>query len=339
MYLPAASLALILVGMQPAAQSKDMDDAWKIVGPSVIRLKEGFNTVGSAILLDSSGYFLAHKSIARVGLLTGVASNGQTFPLMRVSTDQATGLVLLQATMWREAGVRPIRSTISAPKVGTPVIIVMSNGLESGEISNPNRSGVLPQSNRVIFLTEIKLENPTPNLGGAPVFTYQGEFVGLLNANLQASQAKQAAPTVRAQSFEGSNLASDWAAQKAAAPAQNYGPSSLLVAYAIGPEMLQRVVSGFLSPTHSVAHPFIGIYVRDTPKGAEVQAINPSSPAASSDIKPGDLILSVGSTTISNRLDYARSLMHVRVGDRVKVIYLRKGVETTTHVTVGRIGN
>ena len=103
--------------------------------------------------------------------------------------------------------------------------------------------------------------------------------------------------------------------------------------------MLQRVVSGFLSPTHSVAHPFIGIYVRDTPKGAEVQAINPSSPAASSDIKPGDLILSVGSTTISNRLDYARSLMHVRVGDRVKVIYLRKGVETTTHVTVGRIGN
>lgn len=341
MFLSAVSLALIMGLSYPGEQAKETEAAWKAVAPSVIRLKEGFSTVGSAVMIDPSGYYLAHKSRATVGLLSGVTPGGITFPLVRVSTDDATGLVLLQASMFRDPKARPVRTAVSSPPAGTPVIVVMANGYEAGEISNPNRTGVLPQSKRLVFLTEVKLENPTPNLGGAPVFTYSGEFVGLLNANLQSNSLQiQSAPnpfggvakSLTTRGGIGGGMAAHQADQS-----QNYGPSSLFVAYAIGPELLQRVISGFLSPNHNVAHPFIGLYVRDTPRGAEVQAINPNSPAAASELRPGDLILSVGGTSISNRLDYARSLIHIKVGDRIKIVYLRSGHETSTELTIGRM--
>lgn len=340
MFWSAVSLALVVASSPFAEQAKDMQAAWKIISPSVVRLKEGVTTVGSAVLIDPSGYFLAHKSTANVGLVTGVTASGDTFPLMRISNDEATGLVLLRASRWRDAGSKPIRTTVSSPRAGTPVVIVMSNGLEAGEVSNPSRSGVLPQSKRLVFLTEIKLENPTPNLGGAPVFTYQGEFVGLLNANLQSNSLRpqnqfagmtpsfsnrlEAAPSVQSKSF---------------AADQNYGPSTLFVAYALGPEMLQRVIGGFLGPTHQVLHPYIGLYVQDTPKGVLVHSVTASSPASMTDLQVGDRILAVSGTPIRTRLDYAHSLMHVAVGDRVMVLLDRDGHRKSVEITVGKMPN
>lgn len=340
MFWSAVSVSIAMAA-SATPQAAALKPAWASVAPSVIRLKQGITTVGSAVLIDSSGYFLAHRSMASVGMLTGIAQAGDAFPLMRVSTDDATGLVLLKATLWQHRSAKPIRPTAGAPKAGTPVFIVMNNGLEMGEISNPNRGGVMPQSpNRLVFLTEVKLENPTPNLGGAPVFTYGGEFVGLLNANLPSSSAKQGSQaaqglgnslTRQQEPFRTADIQS-----KSFASSQNYGPSSLFVAYALGPEMLQRVISGFLSPSHEVQHPFIGLYIRDGQKGAEIQAINPNSPAAKSDLKPGDLILSVGGTSISNRLDYARAMLHLKVGDSVPIVYIHDGVEKTVQITVVR---
>jgi S1-C subfamily serine protease len=63
----------------------------------------------------------------------------------------------------------------------------------------------------------------------------------------------------------------------------------------------------------------LGVQVEDTTGGARVAVVQPGSPAASAGIAPGDVIVSVDSTTITSFADVPAALNRFHPGDRVSV--------------------
>ncbi len=70
-------------------------------------------------------------------------------------------------------------------------------------------------------------------------------------------------------------------------------------------------------------------------KGALVTEIADDAPAAKSDLKAGDIIVTFGDETIGDSDDLRDAVMDRKPGDEVKVTYVRQGKTKTTTVTVG----
>ncbi|HLK13895.1 MAG TPA: PDZ domain-containing protein [Fimbriimonadaceae bacterium] len=119
------------------------------------------------------------------------------------------------------------------------------------------------------------------------------------------------------------------------------GPADLNIAYAVSPLLLDRVVTGFLSPTHEVLHPALGAVCSDeivngVSQGAVIRRITPGSGAAKAGIKVGDVILNIDGNEIHNVIDYARVMLAQSVGHRV-TLAIRRGSETVPiDAVVGR---
>ena len=120
------------------------------------------------------------------------------------------------------------------------------------------------------------------------------------------------------------------------------GPADLNVAYAVSPLLLNRVVSGFLSPTHDVLHPALGAVCADdvvnsVSQGAVIRKITPGSGAAKAGLRVGDIILNIDGSEIHNVVDYARAMLAQAVGHRV-TLAIRRGTQTIPlDAVVGRV--
>ena len=120
------------------------------------------------------------------------------------------------------------------------------------------------------------------------------------------------------------------------------GPADLNVAYAVSPLLLNRVVAGFLSPTHDVLHPALGAVcaddiVNNVSQGAVIRKITPGSGAARAGLRVGDIILNIDGTEIHNVVDYARAMLAQSVGHRV-TLAVRRGSQTIPlDAVVGRV--
>ena len=335
MLLSVVSLALMtLVGRHD--QDEQFWGAWKNIQPSVVRIYRAGERIGTGVMIDPSGYFIARQPIRQGEPLTGETSSGKFFPLTRVSEDSASGLVLLESPTAMVSGILAAQVVPHAIHKGDPVLIVLADSVESGQVTNPDRLGVMTAKNRLIPLAEYNLESATPALAGAPVFNYRGELVGLLNANLATGAYPRRVIRVAVRFVEreprqqpGTYLVSP--------QVRNYGPASLTVAYSLGPDWLRRVITGFLSPSHEVQHPWIGVFVRDSLSGgAYVDAVEPESPAFDAGMRRGDVIFKLGEYAIPNQMAYARVLLLQEVGRQVKIGFFRDGEPITTMLTVSR---
>ncbi|HET8548336.1 MAG TPA: M28 family peptidase [Bryobacteraceae bacterium] len=69
-------------------------------------------------------------------------------------------------------------------------------------------------------------------------------------------------------------------------------------------------------------------------KGVKFSDVRPGSPAAKAGLRGGDILVGFGDKPINNLYDFTFALRNSRVGDVVKVRYLRDGKELTTEVTL-----
>lgn len=77
--------------------------------------------------------------------------------------------------------------------------------------------------------------------------------------------------------------------------------------------------------------------VSGQPVGVGIVRVTAGGAAAKAGLQPGDIITGVADTTIESQSDLAEALANLKVGETVKVDYVRDGHKKTTEVTLGEL--
>jgi len=347
----SAPAAFVIQSAMPARAHS----AWEAVKPSVaIILRSGIPS-GQAALIDKSGLFLANQGAVSGPKVEARLSDGKVVVLDWKATDVTTQTVLLQAENWPESegAVVALRQP-GAQADKLPVIVVLPRGPVYGYLADGNKLGYFSPSKRAFPLDEVRFEGNTQSVAGALVFDESGHLVGILNATLETRGfVRIAGPshgdlnplTQGTQGFSGGgggqagggdNQGKAFANPTGAVIA---GPQDPTIGYTVGPEVLRRIVSGFLSPSHKVLHPAIGVQCRYSPlnPGAQVVAVQKDSPADHAGLLVGDLIVRMDDQPIRNQFDFSRIIESKDVGDTLTIGIQRFDVPHTIKVTVGTI--
>ncbi len=308
------------------------DSAFRQLQPSIVTLLDSGKACGYAAMIDASGLYIAHHSTIAGNEVEGRFWNGTLAHLHVIGQDGCTQLVLLRSD-YIPVDAHPVSAPAKDVDPGTVLVVIMEGGSVRARIESVDRLGVVRPSNRLLPLSEIRFETPAGSLAGALVFTEPGEFVGVLNATL--SRRDQVVPV---QTFGAD--ATSGALKAFAAPLQSrgfIGPADLTVAYTPGVDVVRKVLDGFISPSHEVEHPTLGVFCRDGVRGALITSVQAASPAETAGLKANDLIIGIGNFLIRNQLDFAKVMLRQRPGDHVPIRIERGGRAMMRTAVIGQL--
>lgn len=343
MSLYAVSIALALTGasLQTAGRQQAAQDitAWQQIAPSVVMVMQRGVPRGPAALIDSKGLFIAFKSVIGPAPMFAKTSSGSMIQVTAIAEDKVTQMVLLKAEGWTPAVDQAPLSVISSdrltnPKSSVKVVALLPSGPIRAELVGEPRMSVVSPSLRAVSVNELRFESPPASaLGGALLFSYDGHLVGVLGATLQS-----ASPAGGGGAQVGSRFALETTRAKALNyDANSYGPAGMTVAYTYSPDIMARIVEGFLKPDHQVEYPALGLACTDgNGDGAKIIDIESGSPSAEAGLAKGDIIAKIGGVRIKDQLDYARQLLNQKVGATISVEVHRGADILTLSVKVGR---
>lgn len=354
MLLSVASIGLALLnGPQLAKASMPV---WEVAKKSVVTINRSGIPIGQAVLIDKSGMFLANQSAVSTATVVAQLPDGRKVILDWKSTDVPTQTVLLQAEDWSaDMGTVVTLHQPGDSMEKVSVIVVLPGGPVAGTLIAGNRVGVLSSSKRMFPVGEVRFEANAQSVAGAIVFDQAGHLVGLLNATLTSEENSQVRVVktngnvnpnqFRGGGFGGGQAGGGGGAQQKTAGADStslfanpnpFGPADATTGYTVGPEVLRRVVSGFLSPSHKVLHPAIGVNCQNAASaGALIVLVKPDSPAQKAGILEGDVIVKMDDRAIQNQFDFARVIESKDAGDPITIVVSRGGILKTFKMTVG----
>ncbi|HWA84066.1 MAG TPA: PDZ domain-containing protein, partial [Fimbriimonadaceae bacterium] len=323
---------------------KQDEPVWQVAKNSVAMIMRQGVVTGEAVLIDKSGLFLANQSAISTPSVQARMADGTNIVLEWKATDVPTQTVLLQAEEWAPEHGTVVTLRPPATKLAKlPVLVVLPSGPVRGELVDGNVVGYLSSSKRSFPLGEVRFEASTQSVAGALLFDEAGHLVGLLNATLatQEPQSKfvHVAGPKHGDMLPLNGVGGGNGGQTRAANMNQFGPADFTTGYTVGPEVLRRVVSGFLSPSHKVLHPAIGIQCKYDPltPGALITLVKDGSPAALAGIQVGDLIVRMDERPIKNQFDFAQVIEAKDVGDSLTITVMRFAASHTFKLTVGTI--
>lgn len=322
----ASTLAVLLAGLQQSPQQTL--PAWETVQASLAYIQDGTRVSGVAALIDDSGLFLAHKSAIRGTLVKAKFTDGMTLNLLVLKSDEYTQLTLLQATYWEQGARRPLQVAKSPVTSDVGLLAATPAGPRLGEFIADGKAGVMKPSLRYFPLSEIRVESTDDRIAGSMVFNSAGDLIGVFGATLHTSKQPVRTPDSLRRDLGGvSGGRVRFGAQ---------GPRGVTVAYALSREVLERVVEGFRSPSHEVQHPTIGIFFKAslTGRGVLVESVLAGSPSSIAGLLPGDVVLDVNGESVNSPVELAMLLFKQKIGNTLKVRYLRGVLTGTATVTV-----
>lgn len=311
------------------------------VQSSVAVLTANAKPQGIAVLIDGRGLFIAHRLSVKSNTLSATMPNGRDLTLKLLQQDDPSQMALLKAADWLPSYGTPVKLAPQGLEPGDKIIAILPSGIARAELAGANLFGVISENRRLVPLCEIRLEAPLDQIGGAAVFTLNGELIGIIGAALK--QQDQYNPASR-QRFSQAEVQKSLGGKSGLAelrgltnPAQPFGPNPLTVAYVAGPTLMERVIRGFTSPTGEVEHPTIGIYCRDSARGgALIDNVVPNSPADKAGLRSGDIIFELAGIPVRNQLDFAKAMINQTVGDKILVKVIRNKDLLNLTVTVGK---
>jgi S1-C subfamily serine protease len=329
-----SAVSALLVLLAPVQQAPKREHAvWMGVQRSVLFVQNGQETKGVGVLIDDSGLFLVHASALSGKVTKGRYDDGTVVDLMTVNVDENTQLAVVRALYWEPDTRRVLKVAHEPTKKNVELLAVTTAGPKTGEFVEDGKAGVMKPSLRYVPLSEMRLESSEQQLGGAIVFDAEGDIVGVLGATLATNAEAADAQSGRNALGGGGGFGGATALTN-----RQFGPQGVVVAYALGREVLQRVVKGFVSPSHEVEHPTIGVFWKTNPegKGALVEVVMSGSPAANAGIKPGDVITEIDGVAVNTAVDLAVSLFKKNVGDTITVKFSRANVRSEAQIKVAK---
>ncbi len=308
------------------APRSPQQEVWTSVSRSIASLHSPQGKVtGIAVLIDDRGIFLAHQ-VAIPGPESQATIEGHLYTFKKIATDEQTQLVALQAQDWKANTLPVIKVARGELQQGETLLAATTSGPVQSELVSNDRAGVMKPSLRYTPLQELKLERTGEGIGGALVFNRRGELVGVLGATLEPVSVSK----VSMGSAGGTRQADGLPAQR------NFGPQGLTVGYALGPNLISRVVAGFRSETHKVDHPSIGVFFRSSARqGALIELVKDGSPAGKAGIQVGDLVTEANGKPVRSPIEFAILLFNQNVGDELKLKLMRGDKELSVILVVG----
>lgn len=330
MFLSAASGVVFLGELTQSGQLAAAERLlYSNLRNSIVRVIEGSEAKGVAVLIDRTGLFMLHAAGEPASTITVKLSDGQTLPLNYLTRDLNSQLAVYASSAPIGSNMTPVSMCRTEPRNGTALLAALPTGAVRGIVARTDGYGVLNNSRRMVPLYEIRFEASAEQIGGAIVFTAKGELLSAVSAALRPAAASGNGLMQNAQANR--------TGTQALSPTMLYGPGSLAVAYVPSVELTRRVVDGFRSANHRVVHPALGVLCIDNPTGgALIQQVLSDSAAAMAGLRVNDVIVSMGNATVRNQLDFAKVMFKQTVGSRLSITVLRGGNTLNMNAIIGR---
>lgn len=305
------------------------DATWQKLRNSVATLARNGVAVGPAVFISADGYAVANTLVIQKGVTDLVTEAGLTYKFKVEATDSASQLTLLKTTI-RPAGITFVRSADRNDGERGTILAVLPKQVFRAELTGTEKIGVDQKTKRTFPVQELRMEQPALQMGGALLFSKNGNLIGALFAALAQDSGQRGAlvgaVTQKSQADSNQqNLAS-----------RNNGPQGLVVAYSPTWEVTNKAISGFLTPEKKAQYGLLGVFVFDNQfGGCEIQTITKGSGADEAGLAVGDVILDISGAMIRNQIDFSRATYRMIPGTSILVKVRRKVEILTFMVTVG----
>ncbi len=272
---------------------------------------------GSGVILDKEGYILTNYHVIEGAQKIQVTIQNKSYQAQLTGADPSSDLAVIKADIG-DTKVVPIEIGDSADlQVGDWVMSIgspfgLDQSVSSGIVSSLYRNTMLPSYNGNTIYTNLIQTDAAMNPGnsGGALVNAKGQLVGI-NSIIQSSS--------------GSNAG---------------------VGFAIPGNYAVKVANTIIDGKQPL-HPYFGATLLNvTPElarskhlpvsqGAYVQEVTKGSPADQAGIKAGDVIIGVDHEEISTAGSLILSVRSKEVGQKIKVIYIHRGREMETELTLG----
>jgi len=268
------------------------------------------HSLGSGVIIDPEGHVVTNEHVVRKASRIDVTlSDGSKYEGKLLSTDAENDLALVKIEAKKPLpAIRLGRS--DDLMIGEPAIALGNPfGLESsvtvGVVSAKNRSVNLSEREAYTGLIQTDAAINPGNSGGALV-NINGELIGI-NVAIYAE-------------------------------AQGIG-------FAIPADKVREVLTGLFN-YRLIKKTYIGIKARDLRPdeaashkllahgGALVAGVDPGSPAAAADLRPGDAITAVDGQPVGDTLQFFKRMLAKNVGDKVTLTVNRAGGVRSVSVSI-----
>ncbi|PTD95006.1 DegQ family serine endoprotease [Pseudothauera lacus] len=272
--------------------------------------------IGSGFIVSSDGYVLTNAHVVGDGdddvEVTVRLTDKREFRATVVGSDRRTDIALLKIEASDLPAVRI--GDAERSRVGEWVVAVGSpfgfdSTVTAGIISAKARR--LPDENYVPFIqTDVAIN---PGNSGGPLFNLAGEVIGI-NSQIYS----------RSGGFMGISFA-----------------IPIDVAMNVKEQLVEhgRVQRGRLGVTiQGLDRELAQSFGLDSARGALVSSVEPGSPAAAADLRPGDVVLGVDGQEVSDSADLPRIIGDKRPGTRVRLQVWRDGAQRQITAVLGELG-
>ncbi len=303
-----------------SAAPTDFIDAGKLVTPAVVHIsarqsKRGYDdfwgrssteaSSGSGVVISSEGLIVTNNHVIEDGTEFEITFNDRkTFEAELLGTDPNTDLALLKVNVNEELPYLQFADSDSTA-VGEWVLAVgnpfnLNSTVTAGIVSAKGRNINILDSDYSIesFIQTDAVVNPG-NSGGALVNT-RGELVGINTAIITKSGR-----------YEGYSFAvPSNLAQKVVVDLKEFG-------------VVQRAFLGVMitDVTNDIAEE----YDLKSLDGVYVSQVNTGSAAQDAGLQEGDIIIEINKTKVKSTPELQEQIARFRPGNKIQVIYLRKG--------------
>jgi len=271
-----------------------------LAGPTGI--VNGFVVSAGGLVLSSI------HAIQGAATLRIAAADGHSYPATIVRADPTHGVVLLQAV--GAQNLTPLTFATVAPRVGDLAIAVAHAQfspvtLNTGTISSVGITVTLTDGEPALHDALTVDATPDSRQDGAPLLSGNGDVIGVV------VDAAGAAPGLVALSLSGaSDLVAAATGSGGSGPVPNLGADSEVI-----------------DPATATA--------AGLPVGALILSVTPGGPAAQAGLIAGDVVTTVGSTSLDATHPFDPSVLGLAPGQQVPLTIYRNATTRTLELVVG----
>jgi putative serine protease PepD len=298
----------------PADNQSVASVAQKVL-PSTVQIVAEYDgkdqgATGSGFVLDDKGHIITNNHVvaqadADNGPIEIIDQDGKHSKATVIGRSTVYDIAVLDAP--RTKGLKPVSiGSAQQMRVGETVVAIgsplgLSATVTSGIVSAVNRPVTTGEgANDNSYINAVQTDAAiNPGNSGGPLVNLQGQVVGVNSAI--ASLGSQVS------NDQGGNIG---------------------VGFAIPMEQVQ-VTAGQILRTGKAQYPIIGANVQGTAKldGAKVESITPGLPAASSDLKVGDIIRKIDGKPVTGSIDLVVAIRTHVAGQKV-TLTVQRGAKT-----------
>lgn len=311
-------------GSAPAAGSCDTEQVAESSMPSLVTVHLARGGVGSGEFVRNGGYVLTNNHVINAAAdgrgISVVLSSGQQLPAQLIGRDPSNDLAVLKVDS--TAPLIAIGQS-SDLRLGQPVVAAgsplgLSGSVTAGIVSSLGRRVAVPaDQGTTADLTDVIQTDASINPGnsGGALLDCNGRLVGV----------NTAIATVPGESGEG-------------------GGGSVGIGFAVPVDLAMPIVDQLIAHGSVPKSPDLGLTVSPVPPevatqldvtaGLYVQQVIAGGRADAAGLREGDLILSVGGTTVTSPDALVRIFDQASSGTQIQVAFQRAGRRGTATVTV-----